>query len=235
MLYRYGFNGKENDNEVKGEGNEQDYGMRVYDPRIGKFLSVDPLTKSYPMLTPYQFGSNSPIENIDLDGMEGWSINKPKEDAVASYERSENQRSIAQKERVRLFESLNKPASISRPNDCILCKEISNQQHAFDKEMSERAALDPISYGGPGFGLGLGRDPIIQSVASSLAPEIGFAVSTFSTYGGIRNRDYVQAGFCFLLPGRINEKEDMHISVSFFSFIDDSIFTYKFYLLLTTC
>jgi RHS repeat-associated protein len=68
--YRYGFNGKENDNEVKGEGNEQDYGMRIYDPRVGRFLSVDPLTKSYPTLTPYQFGSNDPIESIDVDGLE---------------------------------------------------------------------------------------------------------------------------------------------------------------------
>ncbi len=65
--YRYGFNGKENDNEVKGEGNQQDYGMRIYDGRIGKFLSVDPLTKSFPQLTSYQFASNSPISNIDLD------------------------------------------------------------------------------------------------------------------------------------------------------------------------
>ncbi len=70
-LYRYGFNGKENDNEVKGEGNQQDYGMRVYDPRLGKFLSVDPITKSYPELTPYQFASNTPIGAIDLDGLEG--------------------------------------------------------------------------------------------------------------------------------------------------------------------
>jgi hypothetical protein len=35
--YKYGFNGKENDNEVKGEGNQQDYGMRIYDPRLGRF------------------------------------------------------------------------------------------------------------------------------------------------------------------------------------------------------
>ena len=55
---------------MKGEGNQQDYGMRVYDPRIGKFLSVDPLTKSYPELTPYQFASNRPIDGIDLDGLE---------------------------------------------------------------------------------------------------------------------------------------------------------------------
>jgi RHS repeat-associated protein len=69
--YRFGFNGKENDNEVKGEGSQQDYGMRIYDPRIGKFLSVDPIASKYPELTPYQFASNSPIASIDLDGLEG--------------------------------------------------------------------------------------------------------------------------------------------------------------------
>ncbi len=68
--YRYGFNGKENDNEVKGEGNQQDYGMRIYDPRIGKFLSVDPITKSFPWYTPYQFAGNKPIYATDLDGLE---------------------------------------------------------------------------------------------------------------------------------------------------------------------
>ena len=68
--YRYGFNGKENDNEVKGEGNQQDYGMRIYDPRLGKFLSMDPITKDYPELTPYQFASNCPITGTDLDGLE---------------------------------------------------------------------------------------------------------------------------------------------------------------------
>jgi hypothetical protein len=45
--------------------------MRIYDPRIGKFLSVDPIASNYPMLTPYQFASNSPIQAIDLDGLEG--------------------------------------------------------------------------------------------------------------------------------------------------------------------
>lgn len=68
--YRYGFNGKENDNDVKGEANLQDYGMRIYDPRLGRFLSVDPLIKEYPELTAYQFASNNPIDGIDLDGAE---------------------------------------------------------------------------------------------------------------------------------------------------------------------
>ena len=69
-LYRYGFNGKENDNDVKGEGNQQDYGMRIYDPRLGRFLSVDPIAERYPMLTPYQFASNRPVDGVDLDGLE---------------------------------------------------------------------------------------------------------------------------------------------------------------------
>jgi RHS repeat-associated protein len=72
--YRYGFNGKENDNEIKGEGNEQDYGMRIYDPRLGRFLSVDPITSKYPELTPYQYASNRPIDGIDIDGLEWGAV-----------------------------------------------------------------------------------------------------------------------------------------------------------------
>ncbi|HEY0609048.1 MAG TPA: RHS repeat-associated core domain-containing protein, partial [Chitinophaga sp.] len=75
VAYRYGFNGKENDNEVKGEGNQQDYGLRIYDPRAGRFLSNDPLTASYPMLTPYQFASDRPIDGVDVDGKE-WAQSK---------------------------------------------------------------------------------------------------------------------------------------------------------------
>ncbi len=68
--YRYGFNGKEKDDEVKGAGNQYDYGFRIYDPRLGRFLSVDPLTKSFPFYSPYHFAGNSPILHIDLDGLE---------------------------------------------------------------------------------------------------------------------------------------------------------------------
>ena len=68
--YRYGFNGKEKDDELKGLGNSYDYGFRVYNPQIAKFLSVDPLSPSYPELTPYQYASNRPIDGIDIDGLE---------------------------------------------------------------------------------------------------------------------------------------------------------------------
>jgi len=41
---------------------------RVYD--TSRFLSVDPLTATYPYYTPYQFAENTPIVAIDIDGLE---------------------------------------------------------------------------------------------------------------------------------------------------------------------
>ncbi len=48
--------------------------MQIYDPRVGRFLSADPIAKSYPELTPYQFASNTPIQGIDLDGLEAVAV-----------------------------------------------------------------------------------------------------------------------------------------------------------------
>ncbi|WP_207622467.1 RHS repeat-associated core domain-containing protein, partial [Niastella koreensis] len=42
-----------------------------YDPQIGRFVQLDPLTDDYPFLTPYQYASCDPITNIDIDGLEG--------------------------------------------------------------------------------------------------------------------------------------------------------------------
>jgi RHS repeat-associated protein len=74
--YRYGFNGKENDAESvdAGEG-LQDYGMRIYNPSIGKFLSVDPLAPEYPWNSTYAFAENDVIRCIDLDGAEKYYRN----------------------------------------------------------------------------------------------------------------------------------------------------------------
>lgn len=68
--YRYFFNGQEADNEVLGDLAFQNYGFRMYDTRVARFWGVDPLTKDYPMLTPFQFASCSPIWAVDWDGLE---------------------------------------------------------------------------------------------------------------------------------------------------------------------
>lgn len=63
--YDFGFNGMRKDNEIKGIGNSLDFGARIYDPRIGRWLSVDPLESKYPYLSPFTFGNNNPIFFID--------------------------------------------------------------------------------------------------------------------------------------------------------------------------
>jgi len=64
--YRFGFNGKELDKEVI----QYDYGFRIYDARLGRFKSVDPLREKYPWNSTYAFAENDVIRSIDLDGLE---------------------------------------------------------------------------------------------------------------------------------------------------------------------
>ncbi|MDC9722081.1 MAG: hypothetical protein PSN34_04820 [Urechidicola sp.] len=68
--YRYGFQGQELDNEVKGEGNSLNYKYRMHDPRVGRFFAVDPLAAKYPYYTPYSFSGNKVIHAIELEGLE---------------------------------------------------------------------------------------------------------------------------------------------------------------------
>jgi RHS repeat-associated protein len=58
----------EKDNEIKGNGNSLDFGARIYDTRLGRWLSLDPLQAKYPNLSPYNFCANNPIFYIDPDG-----------------------------------------------------------------------------------------------------------------------------------------------------------------------
>ena len=67
---RYGFNGMEKDDEIKGVGNSLDFGARIYDSRLGRWLSIDPLAAKYPDTSPYAGMANSPISIIDIDGRE---------------------------------------------------------------------------------------------------------------------------------------------------------------------
>ena len=66
--YRYGFNGMEKDDEVKGNGNSLDFGARIYDSRVGRWLSLDPSMASYPEWSPYNFSIDNPIRFNDPDG-----------------------------------------------------------------------------------------------------------------------------------------------------------------------
>ena len=64
--YRYGYNGTELDDEIKGEGNSYGTHFRHYDPRVARWLSIDP--KSMFWESPYAQNRNNPIYFTDPYG-----------------------------------------------------------------------------------------------------------------------------------------------------------------------
>ncbi len=62
----YKYNGKELDSK-KGL-NWYDYGARHYDAALGRFTTNDRFAEKYYSMSPYQYGANSPVVNIDVNG-----------------------------------------------------------------------------------------------------------------------------------------------------------------------
>ena len=65
---RFGYNGKLKDNDVKGEGNSYDYGFRMYDQRVARFLSIDTFSYKFPSWSTFSSFGDNQIKNIDIDG-----------------------------------------------------------------------------------------------------------------------------------------------------------------------
>ncbi len=68
--YRFGFNGQEKDDEIKGTGNNLNFKYRMYDPRIARFFAVDPLAAKYPYNSTYAFAENKLGLGRELEGLE---------------------------------------------------------------------------------------------------------------------------------------------------------------------
>jgi len=83
--YRYGFQGQEKDDEIKGNGNSIGFANRMHDPRVGRFLSIDPLYKEFPGLSTYSFAANRPIDGIDLKGL-SWTPTIDDKGKVTGFE-----------------------------------------------------------------------------------------------------------------------------------------------------
>ena len=62
----YKYNGKELD--AKKGLNWYDYGARHYDAALGRFTTNDRFAEKYHSMSPYQYGANNPVKNVDVNG-----------------------------------------------------------------------------------------------------------------------------------------------------------------------
>src|SRR5690606_7954545 len=71
--YQYKYNGKEFQDELGL--NWYSYGFRMYDPALGRFPSMDPISSQFPHVSPYNYAENEPVSSIDLWGLQRWIVN----------------------------------------------------------------------------------------------------------------------------------------------------------------
>lgn len=64
--YKFGLQGQENDIEVAGAGNSLDFGARIYDSGLGRWMGLDDHSK--PFHSNYEFAYSNPILIVDKDG-----------------------------------------------------------------------------------------------------------------------------------------------------------------------
>ena len=73
---RWRYSGKEEQKAINSTLPLIDYGARMYDPTIARWLSVDPMAEKYYPLSPYGYCAGNPINILDPNGSDVWEIDE---------------------------------------------------------------------------------------------------------------------------------------------------------------
>ena len=71
---RYRYAGKEN--QILGSLGWLDFGARMYDSYLGRWISNDPMREKYPEMGPYTYCADDPIFYFDSSGLDHWGVDK---------------------------------------------------------------------------------------------------------------------------------------------------------------
>ena len=117
--YRYSFNGMETDHEVSGHGNSYTTQFRQYDPRLGRWKSLDPLDFIFIDSSPYMGLDDNPIIVIDPSGESGIVKLRRKKIVVKStiyYYGEQSSPAVAKQSAMNIEGNWNSPSGIQRVN-----------------------------------------------------------------------------------------------------------------------
>ena len=211
--YRYGFQGQEKDDELKGEGNSLAFKYRIHDPRLGRFLSVDPLSSEYPWNSTYAFAENKVVQFAELEGLEvgylqpdgtyvlpnefgtnGYqgSISPMEQQAVIEIQGENLAKQKADADRIKAIQQSQTFIKQANPISKEKANRLKNQARV-DKFVQTGQQLYPFSFGSPGTSLGTGFTSNfysgIEAAPGVILPEIAVA-----RYGGTLSRFVSVAG-----------------------------------------
>jgi RHS repeat-associated protein len=92
LEYKYKFQGQERQDELGL--NWDSFKYRNYDPAIGRFMSIDPLTEEYTDWSPYVFSGNRVIDAREIEGLEPHLLNDNLQEAARNFSEQYNGYSI---------------------------------------------------------------------------------------------------------------------------------------------
>jgi RHS repeat-associated protein len=156
--YRYGFQGQEKDDELKGEGNSLNYTFRMHDPRIGRFFARDPLSSKYPWNSPYAFSENRVIDAIELEGLEKWKVIKGRVTSVGPTIDGYTSEDAAYKALIAMEKKQSQSPMFSQDNRTFAQKEEQRLERQYQQNYDNRQKMyysDPMMMVSHGVAVGV--------------------------------------------------------------------------------
>ncbi|MBM2816290.1 MAG: exported protein of unknown function [Ignavibacteria bacterium] len=135
--HRFGYNGMEKDDEMKGLGNSLDFGARIYDSRLVRFMSMDKAVSSFPYYSPYLFAGNTPIAGADMNGDSLYF-----EIFVSGHKDKKDDETFKKAAETRKFD-IEKSKTYDKKRDCVVILEVQNLEDIKSKVEEKVKELSP--------------------------------------------------------------------------------------------